>query len=174
MQRARRGSPGSGRRRRRRPQWAGAQSCRAPSLHFLHLLLPHTPWTYLPSGTRYFNVPGLPVDGQWWSRLALQRHELQLQYTDWLLGETLRVLEDSGRYQDTLLVVTADHGVSLTPGAAGRELDPAGQAADRAGVGAAVHQGARAAEPGWSTTATGSRSTCCRPWPTWRGSRCRG
>lgn len=100
-----------------------------PSLHFLHLLLPHTPWTYLPSGTRYFNVPGLPVDGQWWSRLALQRHELQLQYTDWLLGETLRVLEDSGRYQDTLLVVTADHGVSLTPGTAGRELDPAGQAA---------------------------------------------
>lgn len=101
----------------------------APSLHFLHLLLPHTPWTYLPSGTRYFNVPGLPVDGQWWSRLALERHKLQLQYTDWLLGETLRVLEESGRYQDILLVVTADHGVSLTPGTAGRELDPQGQAA---------------------------------------------
>lgn len=100
-----------------------------PSLHFLHLLLPHTPWTYLPSGVRYFNVPGLPVDGQWWGRLAVQRLELQLQYTDWLLGEALRVLEETGRYRDALVVVTADHGVSLTPGTAGRELDPDAHAA---------------------------------------------
>jgi hypothetical protein len=97
----------------------------APELHFLHLLLPHTPWTYLPDGMRYQHVPGLPVDGPWWGRLALQRYLLQLRYTDGLLGETLDVLEETGRYDESLVVLTADHGVSLTPGGAGsRELGP--------------------------------------------------
>jgi hypothetical protein len=91
-----------------------------PRMDFLHLLLPHTPWLYLPSGMRYETVPGLPVDGPWWGRLALQRMELQLQYTDRLLGEILHTLEITGRYDDALVVLTADHGVALTPGA-GRE-----------------------------------------------------
>jgi hypothetical protein len=99
---------------------------RRPELHFLHLLLPHTPWTYLPDGMRYHRVGGLPVDGPWWGRLALQRYLRQLQYTDALLGETLDVLQETGRYDESLLVLTADHGVSLTPGGAGsRELGPA-------------------------------------------------
>src|SRR5690606_22028749 len=51
-----------------------------PTLHFLHLLMPHTPWRYLASGLRY-DAPVLPVDGPWWGRLALQRLEQQLQYT---------------------------------------------------------------------------------------------
>jgi sulfatase-like protein len=87
-----------------------------PQLSFLHLLMPHTPWTYYPDGMRYELVAGLPVDGQWWGRLALQRYLSQLQYTDRLLGETLDVLEETGRYDDSLLVLTADHGVTLTPG----------------------------------------------------------
>jgi hypothetical protein len=112
---------------------AGAAGAGAvpPTLHFLHLLMPHTPWTYLPTGMRYENVPGLPVDGPWWGRLALQRMELQLQYTDLLLGEILHVLAESGRYDESLVVVTADHGVALTPGtgqagwiAGSRQLGP--------------------------------------------------
>ena len=91
----------------------------APSLDFLHLLLPHTPWTYYPDGTRYQTVRGLPVDGQWWGRLAQQRYELQLRYTDGLLGETLDTLHETGRYDESLVVLTADHGVSLTPDGAG-------------------------------------------------------
>jgi hypothetical protein len=101
-----------------------------PTLHFLHLLLPHTPWTYLPSGMRYQSVP-LPVDGEWWGRLALQRMELQLEYTDLLLGEILHALDETGRYQDALVVVTADHGVNLTPGGAGsRQLGPGDRGAE--------------------------------------------
>jgi hypothetical protein len=88
-----------------------------PALHFLHLLMPHTPWLYLPSGMRYENIPGLPVDGPWWGRLALQRMELQLEYTDLLLGEILHTLDETGRYDESLIVLTADHGVALTPGA---------------------------------------------------------
>lgn len=103
-----------------------------PRLDFLHLLMPHTPWTYLPDGTRYRNAsPRLPVDGPWWGRLAVQRHTAQLAYTDALLGEVLATLRAQGRYDDALVVVTADHGVSLTPGPAGdswiagsRELGP--------------------------------------------------
>jgi hypothetical protein len=90
-----------------------------PELHFLHLLMPHTPWTYFPDGMRYHSVAGLPVDGQWWGRLALQRYIAQLRYTDLLLGETLDTLRVTGRYDESLVVLTADHGVSLTPNGAG-------------------------------------------------------
>jgi hypothetical protein len=105
------------------PDGAADPPADRPELHFLHLLLPHTPWTYLPDGTRYESPPGLPVDGPWWGRLALQRYLLQARYTDRLIGEVLDVLTATGRYDESLVVLTADHGVSLTPGGAGsREL----------------------------------------------------
>jgi hypothetical protein len=107
------------------PVAVGVAQATGPQLHFLHLLLPHTPWSYLPDGMRYPGVSGLPVDGPWWGRLALQRYLLQLQYTDGLLGETLDVLQATGRYDESLVVLTADHGVSLTPdGAGSRQLGP--------------------------------------------------
>jgi hypothetical protein len=99
-----------------------------PSLHFLHLLLPHSPWVHLPSGTRY-EAPQLPMTGQWWPQLAHQRHLAQLEYTDRLLGDAMTALADAGGYDDALIVVTSDHGHSFTPGAAGRRLDAAERAA---------------------------------------------
>lgn len=91
-----------------------------PTLHFLHLLLPHTPWNYLPDGIRYESPDGLPNDGDGWVELARERHLLQLEYTDRLIGETLRTLHESRLYDDALVVVTADHGLSFTPGVQGR------------------------------------------------------
>ena len=44
-----------------RPGWSRR---RGPTLHFLHLLMPHTPWNYLPSGTRYDAPEDLPLDGR--------------------------------------------------------------------------------------------------------------
>ncbi len=99
-----------------------------PTLHFLHLLLPHSPWVHLPSGTQY-DAPHLPLDGQWWPQLAHQRHLAQLEYTDRLLGEAIAALEGAGIYEEALVVVTSDHGHSFTPGAAGRRLDDAERAA---------------------------------------------
>ncbi|MEO3927197.1 sulfatase-like hydrolase/transferase [Micromonosporaceae bacterium B7E4] len=93
-----------------------------PTLHFLHLLLPHSPWNYLPSGIRYGSPDGMPNDGDGWVELAHRRHLLQLEYTDRLLGETLRRLDETGLYDDALVVLTADHGVSFTPGVQGRGL----------------------------------------------------
>ncbi|MFG1916784.1 sulfatase-like hydrolase/transferase [Micromonospora sp. NPDC048898] len=102
---------------------AGLQPTTRPTLHFLHLLMPHSPWTYLPSGARYDAPEDLPNDGAGWIDLARQRHLAQLGYTDRLIGETLRTLRASGLYDQALVVVTADHGVSFRPGAQGRGLD---------------------------------------------------
>jgi hypothetical protein len=99
-----------------------------PTLDFLHLLLPHMPWTYLPSGMRY-DGPALPLAPGWWTQVAHQRHLAQAQYADRLLGQTLRTLREADRYRDALVVVTADHGHSFTPGAVGRNIGP-----DQAGV----------------------------------------
>ena len=95
----------------------------APTLDFLHLLLPHMPWTYLPSGMRY-DGPALPLAPGWWTQLAHQRHLAQAQYADRLLGQTLRALREADRYRDALVIVTADHGHSFTPGAVGRNIGP--------------------------------------------------
>jgi hypothetical protein len=97
----------------------------APTLHYLHLLLPHRPWRALPSGLRYpepTRTFGLATKGaSWgeepaWTRLALQRHRLQLAWADRLLGEALTRLRASGLYDRALVVVTADHGISFQPG----------------------------------------------------------
>ena len=95
---------------------------RAP-LHFMHVLLPHEPWLYLPSGQRYtlrrYTVG--TSSGQWNDdervvASSYQRHLLQLQYVDGLLGELMERLRQIGIYDDALIVVTADHGASLQAG----------------------------------------------------------
>ncbi|MFC4018791.1 sulfatase-like hydrolase/transferase [Micromonospora sp. GCM10011542] len=102
---------------------AGLKPQPRPTLHFLHLLMPHSPWAFLPSGARYDAPEDLPNDGVGWVELARQRHLAQLGYTDRLIGETLRTLRASGLYDQALVVVTADHGVSFTKGAQGRGMD---------------------------------------------------
>jgi hypothetical protein len=103
-----------------------------PAVHFLHVLLPHHPWEYLPSGERYARptlIPGLDEDGRWEDddllvEQAWQRHLLQVGFVDRLLGEVVARLRATGLYDRALLVVTADHGVSFQPGIANRRLVP--------------------------------------------------
>ncbi|MEV4659710.1 sulfatase-like hydrolase/transferase [Micromonospora sp. NPDC049301] len=102
---------------------AGLKPQPRPALHFLHLLMPHSPWAFLPSGARYDAPEDLPNDGAGWAELARQRHLAQLGYTDRLIGETLRTLRASDLYDQALVVVTADHGVSFRQGAQGRGMD---------------------------------------------------
>ncbi len=97
-------------------------------VHFLHTMLPHGPFIYLPSGARYSNGgPPWPLArGPTWSEqgesvaLVYQRHLLQARYADRLLGELLDRLEEVGRFDSSLIVVTADHGASFRPGQAKR------------------------------------------------------
>jgi hypothetical protein len=93
----------------------------ATSLYFLHVGLPHRPFTGLPDGHRY--KPALNTDfyERWplddvFAREAYRRHLLQLAYTDRLLGELLRRLEDTRLLDRALIVLTADHGASFRPG----------------------------------------------------------
>ena len=110
---------------------AGLRPSSRPTLHFLHLLMPHSPWAYLPSGAHYAAPEDLPNDGAGWVDLARQRHLAQLGYTDRLIGETLRTLRATGLYDKALILVTADHGVSFRRDWQGRGIDAITHAADQ-------------------------------------------
>jgi hypothetical protein len=92
-----------------------------PALLFLHTSLPHVPWRYLPDGREYAApVAGLRegawVGPQWQVDQSFQRHLLQTEYADRLLGRLLTRLRAAGLYERALVVVTADHGVSFRTG----------------------------------------------------------
>ena len=103
---------------------AGVRAGDRPGLHFLHLALPHNPWEYLPSGQAYAvngpDIPGLTGDEwskkPWFSAQAEQRYLLQLGYADRLVGRLVRRLREEGLYERSLMIVTADHGISFRPG----------------------------------------------------------
>ncbi len=103
------------------------------SLHYLHILLPHVPWRYLPSGVTYnTSSPDIGrssivldtwADKVWPTTLARQRHLLQLAYVDDLIGVLVDELRARGMYDDALIVVTADHGISFEQGAPIRSIE---------------------------------------------------
>ena len=87
-----------------------------------HFLLPHQPWDYLPDGRRY-EAPDPPrsvESGVWFDDTTAaqgrQRHLVQLQYTDRLVGHLLDELEAADRYDESLIVLTADHGAAFVGG----------------------------------------------------------
>jgi hypothetical protein len=92
-----------------------------PPLLFLHTSLPHVPWRFLPDGRRYAAPvaalsEGTWIGSQWQADQAFQRHLLQTQFADRLLGRLLDGLRRSGLYDRAVVVVTADHGVSFRAG----------------------------------------------------------
>jgi hypothetical protein len=98
----------------------GLKPADRPTLHFLHLLLPHTPYRFLPSGTEYL-APGQVAEGgdaylesRWWQRSMRTQYEPQLAYTDRLIGDFVEALRAGGLWDKALVVVTADHGVNFT------------------------------------------------------------
>jgi hypothetical protein len=97
-----------------------------PPLVFLHSTLPHGPWRFLPDGRQYptpgNGYLGLARQGwvgpQWQVDQEFQRHMLQVQYVDRLLGRLLDVVPD-----DAVLVVTADHGSAFVSGQPKRPIE---------------------------------------------------
>lgn len=95
-----------------------------PVLYYAHVMIPHGPCHYLPSGKAYasnkFDTEGL-INDLWQKDLAPilyqhQRHLLQVGFADKLLGDFLAKLKESGLYDPALVVVMSDHGVSFIPG----------------------------------------------------------
>jgi hypothetical protein len=87
-----------------------------------HFLLPHQPWDFLASGRTYVapDPPRSAEFGDWHDDITAasgrQRHVVQLEYTDRLLGHFLDELQATGRYDESLIVLTADHGASFVGG----------------------------------------------------------
>jgi hypothetical protein len=106
---------------------AGLKASDRPTMHFLHLLLPHAPWRYLPSGNEYnyktfgraFKSDQTPAPIV---ELAHQRHLLQLAYTDGLVGQVVKRLKNQGIWDKSLVVMGADHGEGWVPGEKPRSL----------------------------------------------------
>lgn len=90
-----------------------------PSLAYLHLLVPHQPWTHFPDGSpmRGTSNIDLKVEGidvtDWDMALLEQAHTFQAMWADRLVGEVVDGLRAKGTYDETLVVVTADHGLSF-------------------------------------------------------------
>ena len=94
-----------------------------PTFYFLHTLLPHSPWQWLPSGQRNATRTPVPADREWswgddeWAVTQDdQRHLLQIGLVDTVLGRIIGRLEAAGLYDRATIVVTADHGVAFLPG----------------------------------------------------------
>ena len=108
-----------------------------PGLYYLHSLLPHRVWRYLPDGRQYLleevwaaldpphsrpTVAGGQIFGHRWQQdklavdMPLQRHILQVMFVDLLIGELLDQLQKMNMLRDSLIVVMGDHGARFVPG----------------------------------------------------------
>lgn len=100
-----------------------------PVLSYIHLMVPHLPWRLLPNGTAYNDpsVTGLDRANRRWSDdgylvdHARQRHLLQAQYADTLLKQILGNLEQKDSFDESLVIITSDHGANFSPGHSHRD-----------------------------------------------------
>lgn len=91
---------------------------------FLHLMLPHVPWIMLPDG-RTHDAPSVILefegsDGR--IHQDVQRMLLQIQFVDHALGRIMKAMEDAGIWDESIFVVTADHGAMMNGGGSRREI----------------------------------------------------
>jgi hypothetical protein len=103
-------------------------------LHFIHLVLPHMPLEYVPSGRRYrgpdyqttmYRGRGLfeGVSAAYADTLH-QRHIAQVGFADRLVGDLVTRLRETGAYDKSLVIITADHGASYREGRHRRQPRP--------------------------------------------------
>ncbi|HKP21122.1 MAG TPA: sulfatase-like hydrolase/transferase, partial [Thermoleophilaceae bacterium] len=111
----------------------GIRPTARPALWFKHVLLPHVPWQYYPSGRSYRRFAPEPIPGlngplgfgvPWLVKVSYQRHLLQLGLADRLLGELVARLRSEGLYRDALVVAAADHGIGFRRGLERRTVRP--------------------------------------------------
>lgn len=113
-------------RKERLERWI-AEIRRRPgrTLYYKHLLLPHLPWIYLPSGRetrvtldRLANVAGFA--DPWLTLHNEQRQLLQIGFVDHELGKLIGRLRRLGLFDRALIAIAADHGISFDLGVADR------------------------------------------------------
>lgn len=100
-----------------------------PSVHLIHVLVPHHPYFLTPWGTmsnRTWRPRDVPrPDEPHHERAFVELHALQafqMGAVDVAIGELVDHLHRIGAWEDTTLVVTSDHGVEITPPGFSRQL----------------------------------------------------
>jgi hypothetical protein len=98
--------------------------------YFGHALLPHRPWLATPDLRVSLNLPPLPgvekdVTPAWedGARTYLQRYLLQLGSVDTTILNAINTLEAANKWDEALVVVTSDHGISFEPNVEQRATD---------------------------------------------------
>ena len=94
---------------------------RGTPFHFVHLVLPHAPYRFLPDGREYppqdlgMVSYDQRTEASWPAVVNRQRHILQTMYVDRLLGQAVDRLKQVGLYDRAAIVLTTDHGISFAP-----------------------------------------------------------
>jgi hypothetical protein len=127
-----------------------------PTLYFMHALATHHPARWLPNGQRIANRRGIPgtrdgvwTDAEWLVAQHHHGHLMQAGLADGLVGRLIDRLKSAGMYDEALVIVTADHGISFRAGDRLRAFSPS-NAVDLASVPFIVKlpAGVRSREPG--------------------------
>jgi len=117
-------------RKRRLGAFARRLRARPPTLHLKHVLLPHGPHVYLPTGRQsrpdelgeplpgIQTVPGFGDRGL--THFNRQRMLLQIGFLDRQLGRLFARMRRLAMFDRSLVVVTADHGLSSEVGVPSR------------------------------------------------------
>jgi Sulfatase len=115
-------------------RFASAIDDRPARLYFIHLVLPHMQFEYVPSGRRYrgpdyqttmYRGKGLfeGVSAAYADTLH-QRHLAQVGFVDRLVGDLIGRLREVGAYDKALVIITADHGASYREARSRRRPQP--------------------------------------------------
>lgn len=109
---------------------ASLRPARGPVLDYLHVELPHQPFHLLPTWQDYVEtkLPGTEVlvwPDATTAETGHQRHLLQAQAADKLLGRILTRLKRIGAFDDSAIIVTADHGIAFGEDEVLRSVDGA-------------------------------------------------
>ena len=97
----------------------------SPAVYFVHVALPHRPWVLSRTGVGTSFSPELITDPDapgydFAARMEYQLHSMQVGAADTLVGELVDHLRATPAWDDTLLIVTSDHGTNLSAPDIGR------------------------------------------------------
>lgn len=103
-----------------------------PTFDYGHILLPHQPFRYFstfqfhrPQVETVFDTANFPAwNGEGDAAIGRELHILQLQAADTVLGQVRARLERLGEWDDAVVVVTADHGITFRAGEQARTASP--------------------------------------------------
>lgn len=94
------------------------------TLHFLHVMLPHPPYRYLPNGTPYPFAIDEPILDEERVKFERAAHILQVGLADKILGSLRSELLRLGRWNQATVIVTSDHGQAYHPNSDQRIAKP--------------------------------------------------